>query len=112
MRRVSSRWASQHQQVSKVLWCSCHRTGCGGDSPPERQGLCLQLCRPQQHLKNSGILPVKNREEGHDNNFKCVGAAGEEKRSSVPVPRLGRAGHHGVPVGGRSGIPRAIDEEQ
>lgn len=111
MRRVSSRWASQHQQVSKVLWCSCHQTGCGGDSPPESQGLCLQLCRPQQHLKNLGILPVKNREEGH-NNFKCVGAAGEEKRSSVPIPRLGGAGHHGVPVGGRSGIPRAIDEEQ
>ena len=92
--------------------CSCRSTGCGGDSPLESQGPCLQLCRPRQHSKNLGVLPEKNREKGHDNNFKCVGAAGEEKRGSVPVPRLSRAGHRGLPAAGRSGITRAIDEER
>lgn len=52
--------------------CSPHRAGCGGDSPPESQGQRLQLCRPWQHLKNLSVLPKKNREEGHDNNFKLL----------------------------------------
>lgn len=92
--------------------CSCRSTGCGGDSPLESQGPCLQLCRPRQHSKNLDVLPEKNREKGHDNNFKCVGAAGEEKRGSVPVPRLSRARHRGLPAAGRLGITRAIDEER
>lgn len=58
------------------------------DGPLESQGRCLHLCRPQQHLKNLGVLPETSTEKGQDDKFQMHSSSGENITDLSLQPQL------------------------